>query len=286
MHTTLLPNLATVKVSGDDRATFLHGQLSNDINNLATNQACYATYNTPKGRVIANMLVLNRGNDLILILPKDLVDKTIGRLKMFVLRAKVVFEPLNNFSIAAELPQQASPIIAESPTHHFPAQENDQVWRITLPHQGILLVGPSTSLPNTQDETLHQWQQHEILSGYPWITAATSETAVAQMLNQHIIGSVHFKKGCYPGQEIIARAQYRGQVKRGLAIFETDGSISVGETLLLNTEDVGTIINTAPANGHTLVLAVIKHAAAHSPLTTEKGTLLNPQSILFHSEPA
>ena len=89
MQSSLLPFFGVVRVSGDDRATFLHNQLSNHIEALADGQACYATYNTPKGRVIANMLVINRGEDLLLVMAADLIESTIKRLRMFVLRAKV-----------------------------------------------------------------------------------------------------------------------------------------------------------------------------------------------------
>ena len=87
MHTSRLPFFGVVRVSGDDRAHFLHGQLSNHIEALAPQQAGYATYNTPKGRVLANMLVINRGDDLLLVMAQDLIEATIKRLRMFVLRA-------------------------------------------------------------------------------------------------------------------------------------------------------------------------------------------------------
>ena len=76
---TLLPSFGVVRVSGEDRQSFLHGQLSNDINHLQAGQACYATYNTPKGRVIANMLVINQGDDLLLAMSKDLTESTVKR---------------------------------------------------------------------------------------------------------------------------------------------------------------------------------------------------------------
>ncbi|WP_373762269.1 folate-binding protein YgfZ, partial [Neisseria dentiae] len=105
---------------------------------------------------------------------------------------------------------------------------------------------------------------HEIESGYPWIAEASRETAVAQMLNQHTIGGVHFKKGCYPGQEIIARAQYRGQVKRGLAVLAAQSLEAPGVVLRHNGEEAGIIINSVPAENGSLCLAVIKHAVARA----------------------
>lgn len=88
-----LPFFSVIRVGGEDRASFLHGQLSNDINHLPVNHACYATYNTPKGRVLANMVVLNRGEDLLLVMAADLAESIVKRLRMFVLRAKVEFTP-------------------------------------------------------------------------------------------------------------------------------------------------------------------------------------------------
>lgn len=229
MMKTLLPFFGVVRVSGEDRQTFLHGQLSNDINNLQTGQACYATYNTPKGRVIANMIVVNRGGDLLLIMAQDLLEATVKRLRMFVLRAKAVFEILEDYAVGAELEASDEPLAAQEPNLAFAAQQDsDGICSIALPHGGILRIAPKNTLPPYDAAAENAWRLHEIRSGYPWICAATKETAVAQMLNQHIIGGVHFKKGCYPGQEIIARAQYRGQVKRGLAVLSGNSAVEAG----------------------------------------------------------
>ena len=232
---TRLPFFGIVRVSGEDRAAFMHGQLSNDINHLAEGSACYATYNTPKGRVLANMLVLNRGSDLLLVMAADLTEAIVKRLRMFVLRAKVVFELLPDYAAAAVLDENA-------------------------------------------------WNLHEIRSGYAWISAATKETAVAQMLNQHIIGGVHFKKGCYPGQEIIARAQYRGQVKRGLAVLSGGSLEAAGIAVLENGAEAGQIINTALTDTGSLSLAVIKHAAAQAVLTDADGNSLKQEKLFFNIE--
>ena len=103
MHTSALPFFGLIRVSGEDRTSFLHSQLSNHIEGLAEGEACYATYNTPKGRVIANMLVFNRGEDLLLLTAADLVEALCKRLRMFVLRAKAVFEPLPGYGAAGRL---------------------------------------------------------------------------------------------------------------------------------------------------------------------------------------
>ena len=273
---TRLPFFGLVRASGDDAAAFLHNQLSNDIQNLAAGQACYATYNTPKGRVIANMLVLNRGDDLLLALSADLIEPLVKRLRMFVLRAKVVFEPLADFAVAAELPDNIAAAPAAAPALAFAATEHGQVWQIALPHQGRLNIGPAADLPDYDAAAENAWARHEIESGYPWICAATSETAVAQMLNQHIIGGVHFKKGCYPGQEIIARAQYRGQVKRGLVMYGSNQLVEPGEKLYDDAdEEVGVVINAIPQAMGSLILAVVKHSVESERLNTEKAAALD-----------
>lgn len=278
---TRLPFFGVVRVSGDDRASFLHGQLSNDVEHLQPGQTCYATYNSPKGRVLANMLVLNRGDDLLLIMAQDLVESTVKRLRMFVLRAKVVFEPLTDFAAAAELDESTVAVIATEPHLAFTADHHNDVWTLYLPHTGRLKVGPATALPEYDAAAENAWNLHEIRSGYPWISASTKETAVAQMLNQHIIGGVHFKKGCYPGQEIIARAQYRGQVKRGLAVLSSSSLEAAGVAVKMNDEEAGLIINTALTEHGSLSLAVIKFAAAHADLTDANGNALKTEQLFF-----
>lgn len=259
---TQLPFFGVVRVLGDDRHSFLHSQLSNDINNLAAEHACYATYNTPKGRVIANMLVQNSGSELYLLMAADLVEAVVKRLRMFVMRAKVQFEVLADWGVAGTLPDDAPVYYADAPQLSFPAPQQ----RIELPHGGVLQFGERTTLPEHDSAAEQQWARHEIRCGYPWIAAASSESCVAQMLNQHTIGGVHFRKGCYPGQEIIARAQYRGQVKRGLAIAESLLPQSPGSRVNdAEGSEAGIVINSVGG----LSLLVIKHAAASGAYDSE-----------------
>lgn len=278
---TRLPFFGVVRVSGEDRASFLHGQLSNDINNLASGQACYATYNTPKGRVLANMLVINRGEDLLLVMAQDLTETIVKRLRMFVLRAKVVFELMPDLAVSGELADNAEPHPAAEPQLSFPAQIQANAVEIALPHTGRLKISAAENAAEYQSEAENAWNLHEIRSGYPWICAATKEAAVAQMLNQHIIGGVHFKKGCYPGQEIIARAQYRGQVKRGLAVLRGDSLEAAGVAVQNGGEEAGQIINTALTDTGSLSLAVIKFSAAHADLTDADGNALKQETLFF-----
>ncbi|ULJ65342.1 YgfZ/GcvT domain-containing protein [Wielerella bovis] len=259
MHTQL-PFFALIQVSGDDRHTFLHNQLSNDINHLQTNQACYATYNTPKGRVIANMIVYNTGTDILLAVAADLAEILLKRLKMFVLRAKVQLTILPDWGVSGSLKDNMAIVYPNEPHLVLPCNAQNEIF---LPHGGSLKIAPKNELPVYDAAAESAWNTHEIACGFPWICAATTETCVAQMLNQHTIGGVHFRKGCYPGQEIIARAQYRGQVKRGLAVAHNQINQTVGAPVLdTSGAEVGLVIN---AQG-SLNLLVIKHGMAKAKL--------------------
>lgn len=272
---TQLSFFGIIRVSGDDRHDFLHNQLSNDIKNLPKNQACYASYNTPKGRVIANMLVLNWGDEIILAMAADLVEKVAKRLKMFVLRAKVQLEILADWGVAGSLNDGVAPIAPNAPQLVLPTNEQGE---IVLPHSGCLKIAPKTELPEINETAVAAWNAHEIMNGYAWICAATSETCVAQMLNLHNTGAVHFRKGCYPGQEIIARAQYRGQVKRGLAVAHSRVAQTVGANVVdeLGSE-AGLVLNVSGS----LNLLVLKHGAVESALRDELGNELTLAYLFF-----
>lgn len=272
---TLLPFFGVIRVTGDDRHEFLHNQFSNDIKNLSDKTACYATYNTPKGRVIANMLAYCADDAVFLILAADLAEKVAKRLRMFVLRAKVQMEVLADWGVAGCLPENAPVVYPSEPKLQLSCNEAGQ---IELPHGGCLTLAPKSDLPAHDAAAESAWNRHEILCGYPWISAATSETCVAQMLNQHTIGGVHFRKGCYPGQEVIARAQYRGQVKRGLAIATSPAAQSAGAMVQDEAgAEAGIVINTSGS----LNLLVIKHSVAHSPLRDAAGNAFAVQHLFF-----
>lgn len=275
MYSSTLPFFAIACVTGDDRTEFLHNQLSNDINHLESHHACYATYNTPKGRVLANMLVYNAGEKILLVMAADLIESTIKRLKMFILRSKVQLDILDNYGVAAYLPINAPIVYPQTPTFSFPLKKQG----IALPHGGFIQLDNCTQLPIYNHHNEQAWQCHEIACGYPWISAATSETCVAQMLNQHQIGGVHFRKGCYPGQEIIARAQYRGQVKRGLAVIHHQNQENIGSKIIDHTgSEAGLIINSSPH----LSLAVIKYSVANTLIHSETNKILTIQHTFFN----
>lgn len=273
IKSSLLPFFGLIRVNGEDSTTFLHNQLSNDINNLPIGQACLATYNTAKGRVIATILVLKRENDLLLIIAADQSAALLKKLQMYVMRSKVKLEALPEWGIAVSVPNHTTSPPNE-PQHVLNTTQTNNGWFINLIDGSIIQVGKLEQLPPYNELVATNLLIHEINSGLPWISAATSETCVAQMLNLHQLGAIHFKKGCYPGQEIIARAQYRGQVKRGLVKLQVSASVKDGEAIFNNSnEEVGLIINQVTNQQTKLALAVIKHSAAVEPLHTKTAEL-------------
>lgn len=280
MHTLCkLPFFGVAEVSGADAAEFLHSQLSNHILDLQPGEACFATYNSPRGRVLANMLVLHRADRFLLVMAADLLEATIKRLRMFVLRSKTVFHTDSVWQVYG---QSGADTDADATALKFAAEEGDNGLITLVLASGNRMVLSPSPLPDA-DRPAEAWQAAEILQGRPWISQPTVESCVAQMLNQHLLGGVHFKKGCYPGQEIIARAQYRGQVRRGMAVCRSAQPVAVGSKVEAEGEEVGIVINSAAHDGAFVLLVVIKHGATGKALQAG-GQALQTLKLLFETE--
>ena len=282
MHTLCkLPFFGVAEASGADAAEFLHSQLSNHILDLQPGEACFATYNSPRGRVLANMLVLRRADCFLLVMAADLLEATIKRLRMFVLRSKTVFHTDSAWQVYG---QSGADTGADAAALKFAAEEGDNgLITLVLAGGNRIVLSPAPLPDADHPATAEAWQAAEILQGRPWISQPTVESCVAQMLNQHLLGGVHFKKGCYPGQEIIARAQYRGQVRRGMAVCRSAQPVAVGSKVEADGEEVGIVINSAAHDGDFVLLAVIKHSAAGKALQAG-GQALQTLKLLFETE--
>ncbi|OAM32275.1 tRNA-modifying protein [Eikenella sp. NML03-A-027] len=284
MHTLCkLPFFGVAEVSGADAAEFLHSQLSNHILDLQPGEVCFATYNSPRGRVLANMLVLRRADRFLLVMAADLLEATIKRLRMFVLRSKTVFHTDSAWQVYG---QSSADTGVDAAALKFAAEEDDNgLITLVLAGGNRIVLSPAT-LPDADcPAAAEAWQAAEILQGRPWISQPTVESCVAQMLNQHLLGGVHFKKGCYPGQEIIARAQYRGQVRRGMAVCRSVQPVAIGSKVEADGEEVGIVINSVAHDGAFVLLAVIKHGAAGKALQAG-GQALQTLKLWFETEAA
>lgn len=269
---SLFPQLGVIHVSGDDAASFLHNQLSNDILNLPEQNACFATYNSAQGRVTSTIIVVRNANNFLLITSSDLLETLTRRLQMFILRSKVKLSISDNLAVAISLPnnERNLDLSCDEPLN-FPYEiDISGCLKLKMLHNGILLIGDKDKLPAYNQNITRQFEWLNIKNGLAMIDANTSNTCVAQMLNLHKLGAINFKKGCYPGQEVIAKAQYRTNVKRGLALLKSDQVENNGTNITnANNESVGLVINHIDE----YLLCVIKHEAIKQDLYIQQKKL-------------
>jgi folate-binding protein YgfZ len=210
---TMLPAQTVIAVSGRDARAFLQGQLSNDILSLERHPGMLAAACNRQGRVLATMRLAANGDDVLLVLRRNLAHTLVAQLSAFVLRADV------RFADRSPLMEIAGLIDAEPDARWSQgAAAAAGLSMLVASPRRILLAGERTSLdaalaavPRTGPE---DWEHACIQDGEPWITPATAALWLPQMLNLDLIGGVSFSKGCYVGQEIVARAQHLGRLKR------------------------------------------------------------------------
>ena len=272
----------TVRVAGVDARAFLHGQLTNDIEHLASNQARRAGWCTAKGRLLATVLVVPQADDLLLLLPRELVASVMKRLKMFVLRAKVTIEDESERwaqvgvlgagglqALAARNVQVPDKVlaVARSDATIVVRVEGERA-RVLVPSDSAAAMLERLGLREVDES---RWTLAEIRMGVPQVIAATQDLFVPQMLNFEAVAGLDFKKGCYPGQEVVARAQYRGQVKRHMrrARVAASAAPAVGQDLYCDDQSgqaCGTVVAVGADGGETEILAVVPIAAAQAQL--------------------
>ncbi len=197
-----LPYLSALHFSGADAGDFLHNQLSADVLALAEGESTFACYCEPKGRVLALLLVSRQADDYVVVVSASLRVPVANRLRMYVLRAKVTIDVLENCvltasSTADKSPPPAPPAVA-----------------INVPGSPAVLSLWRDSTPAVDSTGTDAWKVEELRHGIVWLCPETSGQFLPQMLGFDQLGAVNFRKGCYPGQEIVARTHYLGKVKR------------------------------------------------------------------------
>jgi hypothetical protein len=223
-----LIDLGLIRASGVDAADFLHNLLSNDVKGLGTDGARFAGLCTAKGRLLALLLIWRHGDDFLLLLPREILPAILKKLSMYVLRSKVKLSDasaeyaLIGFSSATDAPEALGAAAAAQPRFGVPAVEGGQAVRLD-DNRWLLALDAATAASrwqqlatNARPVGLSAWQWLEIAAGQPRVVLATQEAFVPQMLNMELpaVAGVSFNKGCYPGQEIVARTQFKGKVKR------------------------------------------------------------------------
>jgi folate-binding protein YgfZ len=221
-----------IRAQGADAATFLHGQLTQDFLLLGQGEARLAGYCSAKGRMLASFIGWKTGPEEILLLcRRDLLAPTLKRLSMFVLRAKARLSDASaDCALYGALGASVPADLPVAPWSRLLAADGD--W-VRLPGaEGAaraLLCLPSGAAQPVAELAPALWQWLEVRSGVAIVDAPVVEAFVPQMLNYESVGGVNFKKGCYPGQEVVARSQYRGALKRRAKLFHAESELSVGQ---------------------------------------------------------
>jgi folate-binding protein YgfZ len=247
----LLPHLGVLRFTGPDSLSFLQGQVSNDTRRLAAGRGLLAAYSSPQGRVLALMHLLPHSSGTIAILPRELVLPTLEILRRFVLRAKVKMDDASEvLGISGQhgTHQLQSAGIVAPPTGADYAETADigvgavnhdagRYWVVgavdKLAERGLAEPGLAGD-PLRLERVEQDWRFADIRAGLPQIYLATREAFVAQMLNLDLLDGISFSKGCYTGQEIIARTQHLGRIKRRLYRLQLPrGEWSIGQSLRL-----------------------------------------------------
>ena len=287
-----LSHWGVLRALGPDATSFLQGQLTNDVVSLTTSQVRLAGFCSAKGRLQASFLMWRTGPDeLLLACSASVLAATLKRLSMFVLRAKCKLT-----DATAEL---ALTGVTGAAAQTFSGSAAP--WtKLDTPHGAVLrlpdvgglarciVAAPLGSAETGQPPlSLDAWRRLEVRSGIPLIEAATVDQFVPQMLNFELVGGVDFQKGCYPGQEIVARSQYRGTIKRRMFLFTCDALAQPGQEVFHSADaqqPAGMVVNAAPAEAGGVALVEVKLAALEQGsvhLGTAQGPLLTPGELPY-----
>lgn len=298
-----LYDLGLMAFSGDDAAVFLHGQLTSDVEHLGLHEARLAGYCSPKGRLLATALMWRGAQGIVLEVARDLQAVVQKRLQMYVLRAKVkVVDITDDFVVLGVGGLDAD----VSLTQWFSSLPSIPYAKVDGPAGILIRVADGFGLPRYQVITTpadamamwpaltarlcpadtNLWRSTEIAAGIPHITLPTQEKFVPQMVNLEAIGGVNFKKGCYPGQEIVARSQYLGKLKRRMLPARVAASDVTAGMEVFAVDDpqqpCGMIVNAAyDVGGITHCLVEIKTAVAENAAVH----LLGATGPLLHFSP-
>ena len=260
---TGLSSNALLAITGDDAAKFLQGQLTNDVEALELGQAQWNGWCSPKGRLLATFLLLRRPEGFIAMLPAEIAPAIAKRLAMYVLRSRVKVRDASaefeRYGVMGPGALQAVRHLTGTAPLPLQSLERDSLVSVALTEDLYLVLAPKGDTraagilealgPRGNDAG---WEHMLIRAGIPTIVAATQEAFVPQMANFELLGGVSFKKGCYTGQEIVARTQYRGILKRRMAIAHVDAPAtpSPGQSVYspaFGEQSAGTVVNAAPA---------------------------------------
>jgi folate-binding protein YgfZ len=269
--TTVLSGLSLIRVDGPDAATFLQGQLTQDVQRGADGHTLLAACNTPQGRVVAELRLRHTANGIWALTSSDIADTVVVHLRRYVLRARVTI------AVDAHVTIHASTVAARAGASEPVAAEAGDAVVFEWTRDRQVVVRPATAdladQTRADERSWSAWLAADIADGLPHVTASTSGHFVAQMLNLDALDAISFRKGCYTGQEIIARTQNLGRIKRRLLRYR----VALGEppaplaTLAREGTKVGEVLQAARAPQGVELLAVVSLDARDRTLALDDG---------------
>ena len=298
-----VPDIGLIRFDGPDAAAFLHGQLSSDVTGMAPGTVAWSGYNSPKGRMLGSLLLWRRGPEAyVAFVAADIAETLRKRLAMYVLRARVTVADLTpsgrSFGVAGP---NARDVISAALDATVEAARgsvaSDDRLIVAAPDGRYLVHAPEAQADDTWNRLVahataaptEEWNWRVIRSGVPLITQATADLFVPQTANWDLVGGINFQKGCYPGQEIVARMQYLGRLKERLFAFHVDAMAPAPATPIFSAtfgeQSCGTVVNAASApGGGSDLLAVVQWAAlsdAQLHLSTVDGPVLSQRALPY-----
>ncbi len=276
-----LSQLGLTAFSGEETVAFLQGQLTNDVRQLHADTAQWNGYCSPKGRLLGNFLMWRQREDYVLQMSGDIRESVQKKLAMFIMRSKTKARDASDENVRLVIagPQAADAVKAEFGALPEAPMKSIQAESGTVIRVGedkfVLSISPDSAERVWQGLTQFAtpvgapvWDGLRLNAGIPMITSATQDQFVPQMVNLEVIGGVSFQKGCYTGQEIVARSQYLGKLKRRMFLAHTEVTASPGDSLYspdMDGQATGMVVNVAPAaDGGYDLLAVMQVESAKS----------------------
>lgn len=277
-----LPFLGVLRIAGPDAASFLQGQVTHDTRLLEDGRTLLCACNTPQGRVVALLRLRQAESGIHALLPADMLERVAAHLRRFVLRARVDLQVATDLQVAW---LRTSPPSGAAGSVGF-AWAADR-WVIAAPAATLSALGvPSVAAsgPGIEDA----WWSADIAAGLPQVFHASTEAFVPQMLNLDLLDGISFSKGCYTGQEIVARTQHLGRIKRRTLRYRLAAGPAPAPTaaLLLEGTKVGEVVVAAAAHDAVDLLAVTNLEARGRTLCTEDGREAVPQDLPYEIAPA
>ena len=250
-----LTHLGIIDAQGADATVFLQGQLTQDVALLAPGSSTLAAYCSAKGRMLASFWVYKvEENHFLLLCSQDLLAATLKRFQMYVLRAKLKLRDVSSefftFGLLENSSNSSINLVTNNP-HKTLGVLAIEILKVLGQRRAILLESHTEQVDPVLQPTLspHIWAWTEVMAAVATVTQPVAEAFVPQMLNYESVGGVSFKKGCYPGQEVVARSQFRGTLKRRAYLVESNAPMAVGQEVFspLNSDQAcGTVVQAAP----------------------------------------